>query len=40
VLEGVGSDAVRGANARAHYLAELTPERAMRTLLDVYDGIA
>lgn len=40
VLESVTADPVRGANARAHYLAELTPERAMRTLLDVYDGIA
>ncbi|HWL35805.1 MAG TPA: glycosyltransferase family 4 protein [Frankiaceae bacterium] len=35
----VSADPSRGAAARAHYLAELTPERTMRSLLAVYDSV-
>ncbi|HVF04175.1 MAG TPA: glycosyltransferase [Frankiaceae bacterium] len=32
-------DPVRGAAARARYLGEHTPERSLRTLLDVYESV-
>ena len=40
VLNGVTGDAARGRAARAYYLANLTPERTMKALLDAYSGIA
>jgi glycosyltransferase involved in cell wall biosynthesis len=40
VLAGVGPDPARGAAARARYLADHTPERTMRQLLDVYAEVA
>jgi glycosyltransferase involved in cell wall biosynthesis len=39
VLRDVRPDPARGAAARAHYLAELTPERTLRALLDVYAAV-
>jgi glycosyltransferase involved in cell wall biosynthesis len=38
-LASVTPDPVRGAAARAHYVATLTPERTMRALLDVYAAV-
>ena len=38
-LRSVTPDAARGAAARAHYVAELTPEIALRRLLDVYTAL-
>lgn len=39
-LSAVTPDPDRGAAARAHYLAELTPQIAMTRLLDVYRALA
>ena len=39
VLAAVTADPARGAAARAHYLAELTPERTMSSLLAIYAAV-
>jgi glycosyltransferase involved in cell wall biosynthesis len=40
VLAAVTPDAVRGAAARARYVARYTPERVLRQLVDVYEAVS